>query len=145
MNPTRKPAGRSRGAAIIAALLVLAMAASMGASLVRTMFQTQRQSQTAQWQLQTLWLLEAAQERAALRLRADAAYTGELWRPATAADAALAENDATSGEAEIIIEKISGDDRRRRVRVAAHFPRHAVHRASQANEIVLLLSPQGGK
>ena len=123
---------RRRGAILIVILLCFLVAASMFALLARHSVAEHRAAETQLWTVQSQWIAEAAIERAAARLAADANYTGDTW---TISAAELGGNDG--GQARIRVEKIDGSSNRRTVRVEADYPDDPVHRARWTKQIAI--------
>jgi hypothetical protein len=82
--------------------------------------------------VQSQWLAESGVERAAAKLAADAAYSGETWTiPATD----LGGQEA--GVVRIEVKPVAEQEKRRTIKIEANFPDDPVHCARQEKEIVL--------
>lgn len=84
MTPLRKQhrsrsVSRRRGIAAIIVIAVLAMTIAFAGVWARRIVMERRAARRAEEQQQARWLAEAGVRRAAARLSADPAYTGETW------------------------------------------------------------------
>ena len=113
-----------RGAILVVILVCFVVAAAMFVTLGRQSVIQRREAETQLWTAQAQWIAEAALERAAARLAADANYSGETW---TISAAELGGSDAA--KARIHVEKIAGSSGLRMVRVEADYPDDPVHRS----------------
>jgi type II secretory pathway component PulK len=127
-----RTSNRRRGAILIVILVCFTVAAAMFVALARLSIAQGRATETQLWAAQARWIAEAAAERAAFRLAADANYVGETWAiPA----AELGGKDGA--EARIHVEKVAGQADRRLVRIEADYPNEPVHRARWAKQITV--------
>ena len=79
-KPRRSPAASPRrGVAAIIIIAVLAMTMAFAGVWARRIVLERRAARRAEEQQQARWLAEAGVRRAAARLSADPAYTGEAW------------------------------------------------------------------
>jgi type II secretory pathway component PulK len=128
---TRKFQNR-RGMVLIVLLVCFALAAAMIIGAVRIALTAHKATQTAAWSVQARWLAESGVERAAAKLAADAAYTGETWTiPAEELGA------EESGVVRIEVQPVSGQEKRYKLKIEADFPDDPVHRTRQEKEVVL--------
>ncbi len=134
-SPLPKGEGRRpnrRAAVMIIILVCFIVAAAMFVMLGRQAVAERRASETQLWTAQAQWIAEAAVERAAARLVADAKYTGETWAiPAAEMDG------KQSGKASIHVENVAARPDSRLVRVEADYPDDPVHRARWTKEIII--------
>jgi Tfp pilus assembly protein PilX len=123
---------RHRGAVLIVVLVCFAVAAVLFVVLARQALAARRMVEKQLWGVQAQWVAEAAVERAAARLSADAKYSGETWTiPA-------AEFSGDSGAAASIrVEGVAGRPDRRLVRVEADYPDDPVHRVRWTTQAVV--------
>ena len=130
--PRKPPKPRRRAAILIIILVCFIVAAAMFVMLGRQAVAERRASQARFWTAQAQWIAEAAVERAAARLVADAKYKGETWT-IPAAEMGGEQNAKVS----IHVENVAGRPDSRAVRVEADYPDDPVHRSRCTKEIVL--------
>jgi Tfp pilus assembly protein PilX len=129
----RKPSKqRRRGSVLIVILVCFIIAAAMFVMLGRQAVAQRNAAEGHLWTAQAQWIAEAAVERAAARLRADAKYPGETWT-ITAAEIG-GKQDA---KARIHVEPLAGRPDSRLVRVEADYPDQPVHRARCTKRITI--------
>jgi Tfp pilus assembly protein PilV len=119
-----------RGMVLILFLVCLAVAAAMVAGAARIALSSHQATQTAAWSVQARLLAESGVERAAAKLAADAAYSGETW---TIPAAELGGQDG--GVVRIEVKLVAGEEKRRAIKIEADFPEDPVHFARQQKEI----------
>ena len=102
----------------------------MFAMLARQTLVERRAAEAQLWTAQSQWIAEAAVERAAARLTADAKYSGENW-----AIAAAEMGGKRGARASIHVEGLAGRPDSRLVRVEADYPDDPVHRARSIKQI----------
>ena len=78
-KPRSHHACSRRGVAVIIVIAVLAMTMAFAGVWARQIVMERREARRAEEQQQVRWLTEAGVRRAAARLAADPAYTGETW------------------------------------------------------------------
>jgi hypothetical protein len=120
----RRPKPNRRGSVLIVILVCFIIAAAMFVMLGRQAVAQRNAAEMRLWTVQAQWIAEAAVERAAARLKADAKYPGETW--AIAAAEIGGKQDA---KARIHVEPLAGRPESRLVRVEADYPDEPVHRA----------------
>jgi hypothetical protein len=76
---TARTAGRRRGSIFPIFLISLILVAATSAILVRTTLTQRALVRSEERRLQADWLVQSASARAAAKLAADAAYSGETW------------------------------------------------------------------
>lgn len=123
---------RRRGAVLIVVLVCFFVVAAMFALLASQSISERRAAETRQWTLQAQWIAEAALERAAARLTADANYTGETWT--ISATELMGKSGAL---ARIRVEAVGDRPNRHLVRVEADYPDAPVHRARWTTQIIV--------
>ena len=129
MNVNNFPKKSRRGAILVVILVCFIVAATIFSLLVKSAFSERRTMETHLWRTQAQWLAEAALERAAARLAADANYTGETWTiPAE-------ELDGDRGVARIHIEAIAERPGHRQVSIEADYPDDPQHRSRCSKQI----------
>lgn len=113
-----------RGAVMIVILACFALAATLFVLLGRMAVAERRASELQMWTVQAEWLAEAALERAAARLRADAKYNGETWNISASE---LGGQKAAQVEIRVasLDKKIPGE---RWISATADYPNDPVHR-----------------
>jgi hypothetical protein len=126
-NPNRR-----RGAILVVILVCFVVAAGMFVILGRQSVAQRREAETQIWTAQAQWIAEAAFERAAARLTADAKYAGETW---TISAAELGGKDGA--QARIRVEKVGGWPSLRIVRVEADYPDDQVHRSRWSKKVAV--------
>jgi Tfp pilus assembly protein PilV len=115
-------------------LVCFVVAAAMFAMLGRQSVAQRNEAETQYWTAQAQWIAEAAFERAAARLGADAKYAGETWA------ISAAEMDGNDGaKAKIHVETVADRPNRRLVRVEADYPDDPVHRSRWTKQIAIEL------
>lgn len=117
------------GLVLILFLACLAVATALIIGAARMAVTSHQATQTTSWSVQARWLAESGAERAAAKLAADSAYTGETW---TIPAADLGGEDG--GVVRIQV-KPGGNEKHRTIRVEADFPEDPVHFAKQEKEI----------
>ncbi len=130
--PTADCRPRRRGAVLIVVLVCFVIAAAMFVMLGRQAVAERRAGDVQLWTAQAQWIAEAAVERAAARLAADAKYPGETW-----AIAAAEIGGRQGGRAKIRIEPVAGRPDSRLLRVEADYPDDPVHRARWTKQITI--------
>ena len=118
-----------RGTILVVILVCFVVASVVFTLLLKSVAAERRAMETRLWSAQAQWLAEAALERAAARLAADANYTGETWTiPAE-------ELDGNSGVARIRVEAIADRPGHRQVSVEADYPDDPQHRSRCTKQI----------
>jgi Tfp pilus assembly protein PilX len=121
-----------RGMVLIVLLVCLAVAAALIAGAAKIAITSHRTTQVVSWNAQARWLVESAAERAAAKLSADTAYSGETWNiPAAELDG------QDGGTVRIEVKPFGEGEKRRTIRIEADFPADPVHFARQEKEIVI--------
>lgn len=128
---------RRRAAAMAVVLVCLLVIMMIGGTLVRGMLLYHRQAKTESRQLQALWLAESAAALAVEQLRADRDYLGQTWR------ATVDPVSGSLGVAEIEVEPVDRQPRRRIVRIRSTYPDDPVERVVIENEITVTLPALG--
>jgi hypothetical protein len=123
---------RRRGAVLIVVLVCFAVAATLFAVIARQSIAIRDLGDRQLWTVQAQWIAEAAVERAAARLSANANYSGDTW---TIPAAEL--SGRQGGVARIHVEAVAGRPDRRLVRVEADYPDDPVHRARWKTQITI--------
>lgn len=128
------PARRSsrRGAVLVMAMVSLAVAAVLLVSIAKMAAAGRQAIRAEARRMQAAWLAESALERAARRLAADPAYSGETW---TLTADELADDGA--GLVQIRVAAVPGRPDRRLVRVRADYPNHPQHRARRSKQLMV--------
>ena len=126
----KPPSPNRRGSVLIIILVCFVLAAAMFAMLARQTLTERRAAETQLWTAQSQWIAEAAVERAAARLTADAKYSGENW-----AISAAEMGGKQGARARIHVEPLAGRPDSRLVRVEADYPDDPVHRARSTKQI----------
>jgi len=121
-----------RGAVLIVILVCFAVAAAVFALIASQSVVARRAAEKQLWTAQAQWVAEAALERAAARLTAEANYAGETW---TIPAAELSGEDGAV--ARIHIEGVADRPNRRLVRVEADYPDAPVHRSRWATQVMI--------
>jgi hypothetical protein len=121
-----------RGAVLVVILVCFAVAAALFVLIARQTVLARRGAEKQLWTAQARWVAEAALERAAARLMADASYAGETW---TIPAAEL--SGADSAVARIHVERVADRPNRRLVRVEADYPDAPVHRSRWKTQITV--------
>ena len=121
-----------RGMVLIVFLVCLAVAAALIAGAARIALTSHQATQTASWSVQARLLAESGVERAAAKLAADAAYTGESWTIPAAEF-----GGQEGGIVRIQVQPAADQPRRRTLKIEAEFPDDPVHYARQEKEIAL--------
>jgi Tfp pilus assembly protein PilX len=132
--------GCNRGAVLIVVLLCFAVAATVFVLVARQALMASRVATTELWTAQAQWVAEAAVEKAAARLAADANYAGETW---TIPAAGL--SGANGAVAKIRVESVADRPNRRLVRVEADYPDAPVHRSRWSMQVTIDRSPSPEK
>jgi Tfp pilus assembly protein PilX len=123
---------RRRGAVLIVILVCFAVAAVLFMLVASQSVVAHRASERQLWTSQARWVAEAAMERAAARLIADANYAGETW---TIPAAELSGKEAAV--ARIRVERVADRPNRRLIRVEADYPDAPVHRSRWTTQITI--------
>ena len=127
---------RRRGSLVMILIICLVLISVLGASLVRVGLSQRKQSRRESDRLQATWLAEAGVERAAAKLRLDAAYSGEEWE--------LTKDQITDKFAGSVNIKVSSDEanaNRRIISVTATYPTAATLQSRTSKEIGIDLTP----
>jgi Tfp pilus assembly protein PilX len=119
-----------RGAVLVVVLVCFTLCAFLFALVARHAMQARRGADKLLWTAQAHWVAEAALEKAAVRLAADANYPGETW---TIPAAELSSKDGAV--ARIRVEKVANRPNRRLVQVEADYPDDPVHRARWTTQV----------
>jgi hypothetical protein len=117
---------------LIVILVCFVVAAAMFAMLARQSLAERRAADVRLWAAQANWIAEAAVERAAARLAADAKYAGETW---TISAAEMGGKQVA--QARIRIEPVAGRPDSRLLRIEADYPDDPVHRARSTKQITI--------
>jgi hypothetical protein len=117
---------------LVVVLICFALAAAMFVLVARQAIFSHQIAETQVWTIQAQWVAEAALERTAARLAANADYAGETWDiPAAELSG---DHDAV---AKIHVEKVADHPNRRLVRVEADYPVAPVHRSRWATQVLI--------
>jgi hypothetical protein len=117
---------------LVVVLICFALAAAMFVLVARQAIFSHQIAETQVWTIQAQWVAEAALERTAARLAANADYAGETWDiPAAELSG---DHDAV---AKIRVEKVADHPNRRLVRVEADYPVAPVHRSRWTAQVVI--------
>lgn len=127
-----------RGAILVVILVCFVVAAAMFVLLGRQSVTQRREAEAQLWTAQAQWIAEAAIERAAARLTADAKYAGETW-----AISAVELGAKEGAQARIRVENFADRPNRRLVRVEADYPDDPVHRSRWTKLIAIDLKTPG--
>ena len=138
MRRTPPAEARRRGTVILIAAVFLFLATFITISLATAMAREHRQLRLRQRQTQAVWFAESGLERAAARLRWDAAYEGETW--VLASETTGQEFD---GMVEIQVEAVDGHVQRRAITAVADYPTQPPHRVRHRKTIVVELPDTG--
>lgn len=136
---TRTSGQRTRcprhGIALVAVLICLTVVLSLMAAWLRTIVLERSAAREQQARVQAVWLAESALDRAAARLTANPAYTGETWQ--VPADELGGHDD---GEVVIRVAAVAGQPARRTIHVQADYPVVASrrHRSTKSIEIIAI-------
>jgi hypothetical protein len=114
---------RRRATLIVAVLVCLTLVTVLAGVWMKLLAVEQRQVRGQQNVVQAEYLAEAGLSRAAARLAADPAYTGEIWQPSAAALGAKLPAKIT-----ISVAVAPDGAAARTVSVAAQFPESGPHR-----------------
>jgi hypothetical protein len=121
-----------RASVLIVILVCFVIAAAMFVMLGHQAVAERRAAEAQLWTAQAQWLAEAAVERAAARLAANAKYAGETW------SVPAAEIGGKQGaRATIRVEPLAGRPDSRLLRVEADYPDDPVHRARWTKQITI--------
>jgi hypothetical protein len=117
-------------------LACFALAATLFVLLGRMAFAERRASELQLWTVQAQWLAEAALERAAARLRADAEYGGETWNIS-----AVELGGEKAALVEIRVESVDDDESSDKlvILVTADYPNDPVHRCRWKKQLEITL------
>ena len=118
---------KRRAAALVIALVTLMVVMLIAGTVARSLVGSHRQSRRAGDEVQAQWLAEAALARGLVKLRSQADYSGETWRPEV--------TPANVGVAEIRVERPA--DQPARIVVQARYPDDPWQRASVHREVPL--------
>jgi type II secretory pathway component PulK len=125
-----------RGGVMVIALVCMTVSMLLIGALLRLAVIDRRQIRADHSRLQSDWLAESALDRAAHRLRADPAYTGDQWEiPATDLGGRHA------GRVEIAVAAVQGDNSRRSVTVVALYPVGADRFSQRTKTITVRIEP----
>ena len=122
--------GRRRGFAVLMVLVCLFVISMISTSVLQLAVAQRRQMQREQLRLQATWLAEAALDRAAVRLKQDTGYSGEVW---TVDEKQFASGQTGSVRIEIQADKTITS--RRIVSVVADFPADTKQRARVSQQL----------
>jgi hypothetical protein len=129
-----RPKSGRRASVLLVILICFVVAAAMFVMLARQAIAERRAAEAQLWTAQAQWIAEAAIERAAARLTADAKYPGETWT------IAAAEMGGKQGaQVRIHVEPIAGRPDSRLLRVEADYPDDPVHRARCSKQVTIEL------
>jgi len=136
-QPVCAAAQPRRGTILVIAMMCLLIMSMLSASLLRIAL-VERQHERSQGQhLQTHWLAESGLQLAALQLRQNPDYEGEVW------EIAASELGGTSaGRVEIKVEQVAADESKsgktspRRIHVRAEYPVNSPQRKQVSRVIV---------
>lgn len=123
-----------RGVVLIAVMLLLTVAMMLILSWLKIAGAERREVRSLQDAAQSFWLAESGLNRAAARLQADPAYTGETWQ--------LAPEDIggrDAGEVHIKVVPVDGKPELRHVSVQADYPTDPArrHRRSKSLQVAI--------
>ena len=121
-----------RGAVLLIMMICLLLTTMIGGSLLKLALTQRQQSRRENLRLQAAWLAESAIDRAAAQIRADAAYSGEEWKPP-----AEAFDQRRSGSVRIQVEAHPTKSYRRRVTVVADYPSGTDQRARVRKNVTI--------
>jgi len=127
-----------RASVLVVIFVCFVVAAAMFVLLGRQSVAQRREAETQLWTAQAQWIAEAAVERAAARLTADAKYAGETW-----AIPAAEMGGKQGAQARIHVEHLAGRPDSRLVRVEADYPDDPVHRSRWTKQIAIDLKTPG--
>jgi hypothetical protein len=132
--PRKPPKSNRRASVLLIILICFVVAAAMFVILAHQVIAERRAAEAQLWTAQAEWIAEAAVERAAARLTADAKYSGETWT------IAAAEMGGKQGaHAKIRVEPVAGRPDSRSLRIEADYPDDPVHRARCTKQITIEL------
>ncbi|MGE3315378.1 MAG: hypothetical protein AB7O26_09695 [Planctomycetaceae bacterium] len=131
--PIRNPLSR-RGAVLVVAMVCLVIASLILGVLAHIGMLHYRQQRAEQERAQTEWLAEAAIERAADRLTADAGYSGETWEIDSAELGGVFD-----GRVQISVSAEAND---RLITVAATYPSNSSPFARVSKQVTLRINTQ---
>jgi Tfp pilus assembly protein PilX len=149
MNLARTHKSR-RGMTVVAVLICLIVITLIGGALVKVASAQRKLVRAQEHRLQAEWLAESGAQRALARLDADPGYKGETWSISAdelgqSAPAPPAEERGASGKAvaqvTIAVERLSGNDNRRRIRVMADYPRDPSLRSRSTKHLLHDVEP----
>ena len=140
MNTRRFTRQRSsrRGMVLAALLICMLIVMLVSAALVRGLVVQHRLARGEAQRLQAMWLAESAVDRAVVKLRSNAAYSGETWSVSLGEPAG-----AASGVAVIRVATVEGADEQRTIAVEARWPDDPVFRVLEQRELVIDLVDEG--
>lgn len=126
---------RKRGSGLVIALVTLLVVTSIMGSIMHALLTELRQTRQTAIEVQAQWLADAAVERAAAQLAANANYEGETWKVDLPASSSMPESH---GVVEIKIEQ--GDrETRSRIIVHANYPEDSRRRVSAERTVSVSL------
>jgi type II secretory pathway component PulK len=129
MNNIRCRPNQRRGTILVVILVCFIVAAVVIGLLVKSAAVEHKTAVAHLRSLQAQWLAEAAVQRAAARLVADANYAGETWTiPAE-------ELDGNGGVARIRVEAVADKPGAHRVSIEADYPDDPQHRSRCTKQI----------
>jgi Tfp pilus assembly protein PilX len=128
-----RAAGKRRGGILVLALICLVLAAALIGTVLRQVQLQRRQIAQHDRRLQAEWLAESGLERAAARLRADPAYSGETW---VVPPSDLGGTDP--GEVIVHVES-TAQMNSRNIRVEAAYPAQSTERVRRTKQATLVL------
>ena len=131
MNSTRTH-HRRRAGGLIVALVTLLVVMLIAGSIVRSLVVDSRESRVQATELQTHCLADAALARAAVKLKTQADYTGETWRPEI-----YATDETEVGVAEIRVERPAKENVPLKITVEARYPDHPWKRVAVARALII--------
>jgi hypothetical protein len=123
---------RNRGTVLIVILVCFALAATLFVLIARQSISAHQVAETHVWTAQSQWIAEAALERAAARLTANANYAGETWTIP-----AVELSGRYGAVAKIHVEGVADRPERRLVRVEADYPDGPVHRSRWTTQVLI--------
>ncbi len=125
-----------RGLTSVALLIALFLVGLIAAAILKVAVARRAEVAREERRLQAGWLAESGMGRAAARLAASAAYTGEVWEiPADEF------GGRGAGTVTIRVEPIADRPARRRVSVQADYPSGSGSRARKSQETVMEITP----
>ncbi len=126
-----------RGTILVAAIVCLLIAMLVSVAIVRALVLQQRQARTDFERVQAMWLAESAASRAAVMLRSQADYQGELWKLQVESPSGPVEACA-----EIVVTRTPDRPDERLVRIESRLPANSLSRTGYRKQLTIQL-PQG--